>query len=86
MAAMNRNPSAARNRIGTEATNSGVEDAAERTMAMTMTMGTVAANTRPKALEDTATLSMVVVVANQATTNSTNAAKGEEQATSDVKW
>ena len=79
MAATNRSPSAARNCIGTEATNSGVEEAAERTMAMTM--GTVAANTRPKALEDAAALSMVV---DRATANSTNAAKGEEQLTTNM--
>ena len=69
---------AATNRIGTEATNSGVKEVAERTMAMTM--GTVAANTRPKALEDAAALSMVAVAADRATANSTDAAKGEEQA------
>ncbi|CAD6262759.1 unnamed protein product [Miscanthus lutarioriparius] len=79
MAPTNRSPSAARNCIGTEATNNGVEEAAKRTMAMTM--GNVAANTRPKALEDAAALSMVAVVADQATANSTDAAKGEEQAT-----
>lgn len=44
----------------------------------------VAVNTRPKALEDAATLSMVVVVADQATTNSTDATKGEEQASSNM--
>ena len=49
MAATNRSPSAARNCIGTEATNSGVEEAAERTMAMIM--GNVTVNARPKALE-----------------------------------
>jgi hypothetical protein len=76
MAAMNRSPSAARNCIGTEATNNGVEEAAERTMAMTM--GNVAANMRPKALDDAAALSMVAVVADQAMTNSTDVAKGEE--------
>jgi hypothetical protein len=47
--------------------------------------GNIAANTRPKALEDAAALSMVVVVVNQATTNSADAAKGEEQSTSNVK-
>ena len=82
MAATNRNPSVARNRIGTEATNSGIEEAAERTMAMTM--GTVAVNTRPKALEDVAALSMVAVVADRATVNSTDAAKGEEQLTNNM--
>ena len=79
MAATNRNPSVARNRIGTEAMNSGIEEAAERTMAMTM--GNVAVNTRPKALEDAVALSMVAMVADQAMANSTDAAKGEEQAT-----
>ena len=83
MAATNRNPSAARNHIGTGATNSGVKEAAERTMAMTM--GTVAANTRPKALEDAATLSMVAVVADRATANSTDATKGEEQLTNNMR-
>jgi len=78
MAPTNRSPSAARNCIGTEATNSGVEDAAERTM------GTVAANTRPKALEDAAALSMVAVVVDRATTNSTDATKGEEQLTNNM--
>ena len=79
MAATNRSPSTARNCIGTEATNNGVEEVAKRTMAMTM--GNVAANTRPKALEDAAALSMVV---DRATANSTNAAKGEEQLTTNM--
>ena len=82
MAAMNRSPSAARNCIGTEATNSGVEEAAERTMA---SIASVAANTRPKVLEDAAALSMVAVVADRATTNSTDTAKGEEQATNGTR-
>ena len=77
MVATNRSPSAVRNCIGTEATNNGVEEAVERTMAMTM--GNVAANARPKALEDATALSMMAVVADWATTNSTDAAKGEEQ-------
>ena len=63
-------------------TNSGVEEAAERTMAMTM--GNVAANTRPKALEDATTLSMVAVVVDRATANSADVAKSEEQATNDM--
>ena len=84
MAATNWSPAAARNCIGTEATNSGVEEAAERTMAMTM--GTVAVNTRPKALEDATALSMVAVVADRATVNSIDATKGEEQSMSDVRW
>ena len=79
MAAMNRSPSAARNCIGMEATNSGVEEVAERTMAMTM--GNVAANARPKALEDASALSMVAVVSDRATANSADATKGEKQAT-----
>jgi len=83
MAAKNRSPSAARNCIGTEATNSGVEEAAERTMAMTM--GNVAANTRPKALKDAAALSMVAVVVDRATANSTDAAKCEEQLTNNMR-
>ena len=83
MAATNRNPSVARHHIGTEATNSGVEDAAKRTMAMTM--GNVAANTRPKALKDAAAFSMVAVVVDRATTNSTDAAKGEEQLTNNMR-
>ena len=78
-AATNMSPSAARNCIGTEATNNGVEEVAERTM------GNVAANTRPKALEDAAALSMVAVVADRAMANSADVAKGEEQATSDVR-
>jgi hypothetical protein len=49
---------------------------AEGTMAITR--GTVVANTRPKALEDAAALSMVAMVADQTTTNSTDAANGEE--------
>ena len=73
-----RRSMAATNRIGTEATNSGVKEVAERTMAMTM--GNVAANMRPKALEDAVALSMVAVVADRVTANSTDAAKGEEQA------
>jgi len=76
MAATNRSPSTARNCIGMAATNSGVEEAAKRTMAMTM--GNVAVNARPKALEDAAALSMV---ADRATANSTDAAKGKEQTT-----
>jgi hypothetical protein len=67
----------------TEAANGGVEDAAEGTMAMTT--GSVAANTRPKALEDAAALFMVAVVADRATANSTDAAEGKEQTTSDVR-
>ncbi|CAD6251988.1 unnamed protein product [Miscanthus lutarioriparius] len=82
MAAMNRSPSAARNCIGMEATNSGVEEVAERTMAMTM--GNVAANMSPKALEDAVALSMVAVVVDQATVNSTDAVKGEEQLTNNM--
>jgi hypothetical protein len=54
-------------------------------MTMAMAMGNVAENTRPKALEDAATLSMVVVVADRATAN-VDAAKGEEQSTSNVRW
>jgi hypothetical protein len=50
-----------------------------------MGMGNVAANTRPKALEDAAALSMVTVVVNRATANSADAAKGEEQSTSNVR-
>ena len=83
MAATNRSPSATRNCIGTEATNSGVEEAAERTMAMTM--GTVAANTRPKGLKDAVALSMVAMVANRATANSTDAAKCEEHLTNNMR-
>ena len=83
MVATNRSPSAARNCIGTEATNSGVEEAAERTMATTM--GNVVANTRPKALENVAALSMVVVVADRATANSTDAVKSKEQTTNDMR-
>ena len=82
-ATMNQTPLTVRNGICTEATNSGVEEAAERTMAMTM--GTVVANTRPKALEDAAALSMVAVVADRATTNSTDAAKCEEQLTNNMR-
>ena len=83
MAATNRSPSATRNCIGMEAMNNGVEEAAERTMAMTM--GTVAANTRPKALEDAAALSMVAVVTDRATANSTDAAKCEEHLTNNMR-
>jgi hypothetical protein len=43
------------------------------------------ANTRSKALEDAAALSMVAVVADRATANSTDAAEGEEQSTNDVR-
>ena len=76
MADTKRSPSAARNCIGTEATNSRVEEATERTMA---SIASVAANTRPRALEDAAALSMVAVVADRATANSTDTAKCEEQ-------
>ena len=79
MAATNRSPSTARNCIGMAATNSGVEEAAKRTMAMTM--GNVAVNARPKALENASALSMVVVVSDWATANSADVTKGEEQAT-----
>ena len=48
--------------------------------------GNVAANTRPKALEDAAALSMVAVAADRATANSTDAAKGEEQLTNNMRW
>jgi hypothetical protein len=68
----------ARNCICTEATSSIVEEAAERTMA---SIASVVVNTRLKALEDVAALSMV---ADQATANSTDAAKGKEQATNDM--
>ena len=78
MAPTNRSPSAARNCIGTEATNSRVEEAAERTMA---SIASVAANTRPKVLEDAAALSMVALVVDRATANSTDTTKGEEQTT-----
>jgi hypothetical protein len=71
-ATTNWTPSVARNCICTEATNSRVKEAAERTMAITL--GNIAANARPKALEDAAVLSMVAVVADRATTNSTDAA------------
>jgi hypothetical protein len=66
-----------------EAANGRVEEAAKTIMAIDM--GNVAVNTRPKALEDAAALSMMVVVANRATANSTDAAKGEEQSTSNVR-
>ena len=79
MADMNRSPSTASNCISTEAMNSRVEEVAKRTMAMTM--GNVAVNARPKALEDASALSMVAVVSDRATANSTDATKGEEQAT-----
>jgi hypothetical protein len=72
-----------RNCICTEATNSRVKEAAERTMA---SIASVVVNTRPKVLEDVATLSMVAVVADRATANSTDAAKGKEQATNDMGW
>jgi hypothetical protein len=65
-----------------EAMNSGVEEAAERTIAMTM--GNVAANARPKALKDAAVLSMVAVVSDWATVNSADAMKGEEQLTNNM--
>jgi hypothetical protein len=66
-----------------KAANGRVEEAAKTTMAMAM--GNVAANTRPKALEDAAALSMVAVVADRATANSADAAKGEKQSTSNVR-
>ena len=83
MAMTNRTLSAATNQTCMEVVNGRVKDAAERTMAMAM--GNVAANMRPKELEDAAALSMVAAVADRATTNSADAAKGEEQATSDVR-
>ena len=66
---------------GDELDNCRVEDAAERTMA---SIGNVAANTRCKALEDAAALSMVAVVVDRATANSADVAKSEEQATNDM--
>ena len=48
---------------------------------MAMTMGNVAANARPKALENASALSMVAVVSDRATANSADATKGKEQAT-----
>jgi hypothetical protein len=63
-----------RNSICTEATNSGVEEAAERTMA---SVASIVANSRPKMLEDAAVLSMLAVEADRTTTNSTDTAKGE---------
>jgi len=75
-------PATARNSICTDATSSGVEEAAERTMA---SIASVATNTRPKALEDAVTLCMVAVVTDRATTYSTDATEGEEQTTNDVR-
>jgi hypothetical protein len=49
-----------------------------------MTMGNIAANARPKALEDAAALSMVAVVSDWATVNSADATKGEEQLTNNM--
>jgi hypothetical protein len=51
---------------------------------MAMAMGSSAAETRPKTLENTAALSMVAVVTDRATTDSTNATESEEQSTSNV--
>ena len=51
-----------------------------------MAMGNVVENTRPKVLEDAAALSMVALVVDRATANSTDTTKGEEQSTSDVRW
>ena len=83
VAMTNRTLSAATNQTCMEVVNGRVKDAAERTMAMAM--GNVAANMRPKELEDAAALSMVAMVVDQAMTNSGNAMKGEEQSTSDVR-
>ena len=47
-------------------------------------MGNVAANARPKALEDASALSMVAVVSDRATENSVDAMKGEEQLTNNM--
>jgi hypothetical protein len=52
---------------------------------MAMAMGSSAAETRPKTLENTAALSMVAVVTDRATTYSTDATEGEEQTTNDVR-
>ena len=79
MAAKNRSPSAARNCIGTEAADSGVEEVAEE-----VTMGNIAANARPKALEDATALSMVVMVTDRAMMNSTDVVKSEEQTTNNM--
>jgi len=68
--------------ICTDVTNSRVEDVAVWTMAMAM--GSSAAETRPKALENTAALSMVALVTDRAMTDSTNATESEEQSTSNV--
>jgi hypothetical protein len=81
VATTNWTPLAVTNCICSKAVNYRVEDVAERTMA---SIGNVAANTRRKALEDAAALSMVAVVADRATANSTDVAKSEEQATNDM--
>jgi hypothetical protein len=47
--------------------------------------GSVAANMRPKVLEDAAALSMVAMMADRATVNSADATKGEEQATNKMR-
>ena len=72
----------AMNWICTKAANNRVEDAAKRTMAITI--GNIVANTRPKALEDAAALSMVVMVTDRAMMNSTDVVKSEEQTTNNM--
>jgi hypothetical protein len=74
---------AATSSINADATNSGVEEAAETSRA---SIASVAAKTRPKALEHAAALSMVAVAINRATTNTTDAAKGEVQITNNMGW
>ena len=72
----------AMNWICTKAANNRVEDAAKRTMAITI--GNIVVNMRPKALKDTAALSMVVVVTDRAMVNSTNTVKSKEQTTNNM--
>jgi hypothetical protein len=75
----NRAPAVATTSVRPDAANCRGKDAA-----IAFSIGSAAANTRPKALEYAAALSMVAVVANRATANSADAAKGEEQSTSNV--
>jgi hypothetical protein len=74
VATTSRAPAVATTSVRPDAANYRGKDAA-----IAFSIGSAMANTRPKALEYAATLSMV------ATANSIDATKGEEQATSDVR-
>jgi hypothetical protein len=79
-ATTNQTPAVAMTSVRPEAVNCRSKDAA-----ITITTSNVVANTRPKALKYIAALSMVSTVTDQATTHSSDTAKGEEQLTNNMR-